>query len=344
MIVVPQLLHSRRRPDLEADDLEAIFVEVSHQTGKTLICCVYCPPVTRASSYNLLHHSLQQVKAQTYTNVCVVGDFNAHIDWNDLAAPIPSGPPDDQLLDVMETSGYIQLCGEASYVSRNQNASFLDLVFTSNPSVIQSCTVQPSISGCDHSAILLNSLTSLPKVGHFARKIQLFEKIDTAHLDMLLHLAPWSIMLDEPSADEMYETWLGFMHAIEKECVPTKTKSKPRSGPWITADILKLAHRKQKLFRKAKKTGNPQILNLARQVQRELKKKTRVSYTAYVQHIAEKATRNPKFFWSFVKRHKTTSSSPVFQNNGITPCACSTSGGFGAVLRFSRAGILFGDD
>ncbi|KAM7284104.1 uncharacterized protein ISCGN_001206 [Ixodes scapularis] len=135
MIVVPRLLHSRRRPDLEADDLEAIFVEVSHQTGKTLICCVYCPPVTRASSYNLLHHSLQQVKPQTYTNVCVVGDFNAHIDWNDLAAPIPSGPPDDQLLDVMETSGYIQLCGEASYVSHNQNASFLDLVFASNPSL-----------------------------------------------------------------------------------------------------------------------------------------------------------------------------------------------------------------
>lgn len=63
---------------------------------------------------------------------------------------------------------------------------------------------------------------------------------------MLLHLAPWSMVLDKTSADKMYELWLDFMHATEKECVPTKTNCRSRASPWITADILKVVNHKQK--------------------------------------------------------------------------------------------------
>ncbi|KAM7296107.1 uncharacterized protein ISCGN_021302 [Ixodes scapularis] len=309
LIMVPHRLPCRRRRDLESEDLEAVFVEVTHRKGKMLLCCVYCPPSTRAASYDLLGQSLAHVDVSAYSCVCVFGDFNAHIDWSDLSAPVPLSPHDDALLDVMETSGFVQVCGEPSYRSITGKASFLDLVFVSNLPLITDCSIQPSLAGSDHNAIRFSSLLTLPKSGHYSKMVRNFSRMDLPHLNSLLHLAPWSLVLDTPSVDEAYDMWLDIMSAIEADCVPSKHLSGRRRTPWISNDIIRLSHKKRKLFRKAKKTNRPDVLAAARRAQRDLKKLVYTVHKEYLCVVAEKAARSPKLFWAYIKSQRRCASS-----------------------------------
>lgn len=317
MFVTPRHLACRRRRDFEVDGLEALFVEIAHKRGKVLLGCVYCPPATRAVSYNLLSDTLERIVVNSYLNISILGDFNAHVDWTDISAPIPSAPHDDALLDVMEANGFIQVCDEPSYCLNAQKASFLDLAFITNPALVSSCSLEPSLDGSDHKAIHLESLLSLPKFGRHARKVKLFSQIDVAHLNNLVHLAPWVIATDElQSASDAYDNWLDLVSAIEKECVPTKTATGRQRSPWITENILRLSRQKRKLFRRAKKTHNSDHINQARQAQRDLKKAIYTSHRSYVETIAQKAIKSPKLFWSYVNRQRKSSSPPEFTVGG----------------------------
>ncbi|KAM7293434.1 uncharacterized protein ISCGN_026564 [Ixodes scapularis] len=316
MFVVPRHLICRRRQDLEVAGLEALFIEIAHKRGKVLFGCVYCPPSTRVAAYHLLNDALERVAVSSYLNVCILGDFNAHIDWTDITAPVPLAPDDDTLLDMMESNGLVQLCDEPSYYSSAKNASFLDLVFTTNPALISTCSLEPSLDGSDHKAIHLESLLSLPKFGRYARRVKLFSQMDVAHLTNLVHLAPWIIAINEPSASDSYDIWLDLISAIEKECVPVKNSTGRRRSPWITESIIQLAQKKRKLFRRAKKTNHPRHLSMARQAQRDLKKEIYTSHRSYVETIAQKAARSPKLFWSYVNHRRKSSSLPEFTVDG----------------------------
>lgn len=96
MIVVANHLSCCRSWDYETDRLEAVFVEINLKHGKMFWACIYCPPNSRRAFNEFLNQSLARVSVKSYSSVCVVTDFNAHIDWTDTIAPLTSS--DDQLL------------------------------------------------------------------------------------------------------------------------------------------------------------------------------------------------------------------------------------------------------
>ncbi|KAG0423078.1 hypothetical protein HPB47_001131 [Ixodes persulcatus] len=193
LVAVPRHMTCRRRQDLEHEHLEAVFVEVNHHRGKS-------------TSYDLLGDSLKRAGMGNYLNICVLGDFNAHIDWTNPSAPIPSAP--------------LMIC----YLISWRPAGSLKFV----------------LPGSDHHAIYLESLLKLPKSGPHAKRIQQFSKTDGTHLQNLLHLAPWSLVTEEPCVHDAYDLWLDLFSAIEAECVPTRTTT-GRQRPWITQDIIRLS-------------------------------------------------------------------------------------------------------
>ncbi|XP_042145263.1 uncharacterized protein LOC121835306 [Ixodes scapularis] len=271
LVAIPCHMTCRKRQDLEHEHPEAVFVEVNHHQGKVLICCVYCPPTSQSTSYDLLGNSLRRAGMGNYLNTCVLGDFNAHIDWTDPSAPIPSAPCGDMLLDIMETGGFLQVCVEPSYISHFGKTSFLDLAFITNPALVSSCSLESSLPGSDHHAIYLESLLKPPKSDPHAKRIQQFSKTDGTHLQNLLHLVPWSLVTDEPCIHDAYDLWLDLFSAIEAECVPTRMTT-GRQRPWITQDIIRLSRKKRQSFKKARRTKNPLHLSTAQQAQKSLKK------------------------------------------------------------------------
>lgn len=93
------------RHNLDWDNLEAIFVDL-HAKQRLLHPCV-APPLSKTTeSYDLLPLSLSSITLSKlkYSSVLAVGNFNAHIDWSDASAFVPTGPSDAVLLTTWKHS------------------------------------------------------------------------------------------------------------------------------------------------------------------------------------------------------------------------------------------------
>ncbi|KAM7301816.1 putative cuticle protein [Ixodes scapularis] len=141
MLAIPSSFPCHRLCDLESDELEALFVEITFNKKKHLVACVYCPPAVRSESYKQLRRSVERMVSVVgkYHNILVLGDFNAHIDWHDPLSPTPQDLASDSLLDIMDTNGFTQLCTEPTYTSPPGSTSYLDLCFVSNPTLVCGC-------------------------------------------------------------------------------------------------------------------------------------------------------------------------------------------------------------
>ncbi|KAM7314032.1 hypothetical protein ISCGN_003817 [Ixodes scapularis] len=307
MLIAPYNLPCRRRRDLEQDCLEAVFVEARCGNTSVLLICVYSPPKLQAASFDALQTSIHLIQQSKFTNIYLMGDFNTHIDWTDMTSPIPSDPLSHALLDLTESSGFIQCCPDPTYSSPSGTKAHLDLFFATNPSLLLDCTVEDSLTNCDHRAIYARTYMALPRLGRFARLVRRYSLADLAHLQMLLHLAPWSMVLTDDSVDDMYELWRDFMEAIVAECVPNSSIRRRQHAPWITYDIIKLSRRKRQLFHRARKRSCVTSLEAAKSTQREIKRLVHVSYKKYACDVAARAAREPKLFWAFVKSQRKSS-------------------------------------
>lgn len=307
MLIAPGNLACRRRRDLEQEALEAVFVETRSGNHTVLLICVYAPPRLQASSLEALQASVDCIQRSRYTNIYLMGDFNAHIDWTDMTSPIPSDPLSQSLLDLTESWGFTQCCSDPTYSSPSGTNAHLDLFFTTNPSLLSDCTVEDSLTNCDHKAIHAHTYMAIPRLGRFARLVYRYSRADLAHLQMLLHLAPWPMVLTDDSIDDMYELWCDFMDAILRECVPRSSAHRRQQAPWITRDIIQLSRRKRQLFRKARKRSCPTSLEAARKTQREIKRLAHISYNKYACDVAARAAKEPKLFWAFVKSQRKSS-------------------------------------
>ncbi|XP_040076499.1 uncharacterized protein LOC115311122 [Ixodes scapularis] len=307
MLIAPYNLPCRRRRDLEQDCLEAVFVEARCGNTSVLLICAYSPPKLQAASFDALQTSIHLIQQSKFTNIYLMGDFNTHIDWTDMTSPIPSDPLSHALLDLTESSDFIQCCPDPTYSSPSGTKANLDLFFATNPSLLLDCTVEDSLTNCDHRAIYARTYMALPRLGRFARLVRRFSLADLAHLQMLLHLAPWSMVLTDDSVDDMYELWRDFIEAIVAECVPNSSIRRRQHAPWITYDIIKLSRRKRKLFHRARKRSCVTSLEAAKSTQREIKRLVHVSYKKYACDVAARAAREPKLFWAFVKSQRKSS-------------------------------------
>ncbi|KAM7313602.1 uncharacterized protein ISCGN_003455 [Ixodes scapularis] len=225
LVAIPTSLTVDRRYDLEHPDLEAIFLELHLPHGTVLLGCVYCPPSTRNSAYQLLDASVTRALLKPYRDILLIGDFNSHIDWWNNDEPVPGDAFDHLLLDATSSAGLFQVCRSTTYLPRN---SFLDLVFTTDLTKILCCDVYPGLSGSDHMAVEVSFATSLPRKGHFARTIWSFLETDHAHLASLAHFAPWGMTTMGSDYLSNFDLWCDCACAIQHDSVPHSLRSTRR--------------------------------------------------------------------------------------------------------------------
>ncbi|KAG0413065.1 hypothetical protein HPB47_009777 [Ixodes persulcatus] len=272
---------------------------------------------------DLLRCSVEHIAAlrSTYHNAYILGDFNAHIDWTVPQSPLPQDPTSDVLLDLFETSGFTQLCMEATYTANTGKSSCLDLCFTLNPTLVRDCAVTAGLSNSDHKAIQLSTFLSLPIRGKHSRLLRAYSKLDFEHLHRLVRLVPWDALLSEHDIDDMCETYTSLMTALTSDTVPLKRAHRPRSAPWLTSDIIALCKQKDRVFRRAKRSRCPEDLAAAKDIQRDVKKRIRMAHRASTEDIAARAVKEPKLFWAFVNSQRKQALHPSFSvANGLLSC------------------------
>ena len=213
---------------------EMVWVQVKLKGNKTLLVSSFYMPHRNMTDVAELRRSLDLAMDVKERHVIVAGDFNCpDIDWDSLSLQKEAQHKEVQqaLLDLSVDFNLTQVQDKPT---RENN--LLDLIFTTNPSLIKSTANAPGIS--DHDIVVVDSDTKPFYAKQRPRKCFVFSR---ANWDQL------KTDIKDISAEIVRQF---------NSNIPSKLKTSKHSVPWINREVKRTLRRKARLFKKAKKTNN----------------------------------------------------------------------------------------
>ena len=195
----------------------------------------------------------------------------------------------------MATANIIQI-HETS--TREQN--ILDLVFTSNPTLIKSSVSIPGLS--DHDAIVIDMDINPVYSQQQRRKIYKYSHANWEQLKQDCAKTSIDTVTAANSGATTDETWeifkKGIIDSMNKN-IATRLSSLRLSLPWVNRKIKKMLRRKQRLYRQAKAKNN---WTNYRQCQREIKRAIQKAEYKYINDRIEEGlnSNDSKPFWRYI--------------------------------------------
>ena len=229
LVYVPEVCRSRRRPDLEDDSTEAVWVELRLNKDAILLCNIYRPP---NSSVNVLDRfSVMLERASTERKeIVVMGYLNCN-----LLAPSHLV---DGLLHITDENHLKQLISKPTRIT-NHSQSLIDLLFSSHPDNFTASKTS-ALTGSDHLMIhgeRVEKVTVPPRVS----EIRSFEKCNKETLLLDLVDAPCHLMEIFSSVDAKWSYWRTLFLSILHKHAPIVTHcGKKGCTEWIDEDTHKL--------------------------------------------------------------------------------------------------------
>ena len=230
-----------------------------------------------------------------------------------------------RLLSVAKDNFLEQMVMESTRITEDTE-NVLDLFFSNNPSLVNRVEVIPGIS--DHETIYIESSLSPSKAKTPPRQVFIYNKADFTSIKAKLRRVKEEFLSMEPIAttQELWNKFRSTVSDLMTKYIPTKILSgKKIKKPWINRKITVLMHRREKLFRRMKKTKNETDIRKFKECKKAVQKTERQSYWSYINNIIE--TGEPdrdqppkqKRFWNYIKslRKDTTGISPLKDNGRL---------------------------
>ena len=192
----------------------------------------------------------------------------------------------------------------------------LELFFTNNESLVQQVNVKPGLS--DHVYVEIECLAKTKRTPPIARRrVFLCKKAnfdviseDMETLDQLLAGRESPNDVSSNDVESMWETFKTTLSNSMEKNIPSKLVSKKKnSRPLINTVTRRALRKKQKLYRKAKRSGNDEGWAQFRKLRRTLERRIRKQHRDYVSGTigASLETNNSKPFWNYLKALNLTS-------------------------------------
>ena len=135
-IYVKENISCKRRPDLEINNLECVWVEIKTYGHIFLVAGIYRPPDANQNYCTLISESVDRAKNTNISDIIIVGDLN-----NDLLKPSKC----KHLRELIANYELSQLIKEPTHFTEI-SSSLIDVIMTSNlNSIIASEVCDPFI-------------------------------------------------------------------------------------------------------------------------------------------------------------------------------------------------------
>ena len=89
---------------------------------------------------------------------------------------------------------------------------------------------------------------------------------------------------DTTATEELWNIFKTTLQDAVKEHIPHKTTRAKISQPWVTAEIRKLIHQRDRVYKRMKKTGSEKLKDEAKNLRRFVQRQLRQSYWRYIKH------------------------------------------------------------
>lgn len=329
------------RPDLSTEAQESIWVEIKYKQNKSVMIGVfYRPPNQSAADRDsfLLHLSqtISIVFEENPKSIVVMGDFNDRcVHWDDSHSTSELGT---KLYDLITDNGLTQLIKSPTHLDNTGRPQhLLDLIITDSPELILDSHILAPIDKCHHCPTICKLAITLPKDRPYKRTVWDFKNIDIDALNEALSAAPWGTAYEVyDDIDDIEHYWTSLFLDTAKQYIPTRIITiRPYSKPWITKSLRLLIKRKNRLWRRFKKSQKPEHHDIYRHVRNQTVREVTKAKNHYFNSIVptlQNPELNPKKWWSLTKsllNNKTqTSIPPLFEDNSVVTDATHKAGIF----------------
>ena len=293
-------------------NLELLIFSVTNHanTCKHHVGLYYHPPSSSVENIECLHNCLQSLDPLYFSNFVLVGDFN--IDFYKHSHFLYS-----RLFSIIHSFSLHQVVDSHTHISPTDSASLIDLALVSNLPQLQECSIVPPLANYDHSGLFVSLKWRSAKrpTTNNKRAIWKYAQADFTKACRLIEDTNWDALLGDDINDSLYNWQTKFMEIIG-ECIPKMVLPKRGNLPWMTTKLTRGMRKRNSLYKRARKSGNPFIYQKYKQVRNNVVQELR---RAKKQYFRKLDPSNPKQFWKTVKlMTKSTSSIPVLERNNVT--------------------------
>ena len=239
-------------------------------------------------------------------NVIITGDFNLpNINWENHHVTPNSGYSTvaaNKLLSLVEEHGLIQNVNEPTRKQGNAN-NILDLVFTNRPGLIKKLNVVDDIS--DHSTVIIDVNISPKRKHRPKRKIFIRNKADHPNIEKSLDdfTHEYFSLNQNMTVNDKWNLVSTKIINIMNQYVPSRLTTSRFNLPWFSKDLKKMCKRKKRLYKKAKRSRNPEDWQEFCNLRKDMHKHLRSARLSYInQFLTTAITDKPKAFWSFISK------------------------------------------
>ena len=193
-----------------------------------------------------------------------------------------------------------------NHPTRIESGNILDLILTSNPSIITNTHTTPGVS--DHEAVTFEVNLNPIRNRKPPHKVFKYKSADWYKLKNEISKLTDEYFDSDPNSQDINTNWTFFRYnltTLMNNTIPhCNTKAKTHL-PWISRELIRMQRRRNKSHKKAKQTGLNKHWEQFRELRRQTTKALATSYKSYVNNqIGDSLKTNPKRFWSFIKANK----------------------------------------
>lgn len=320
LIAVSDRLLSQDQPQLKTD-CNIVWTKISISGLKDIfVSSFYKPHEHDEHSLKELWTSISKIPKNSH--IWIFGDFNLpNMDWQ-TQTPSPSCRFSELYDSFSENLTNFNLEQMVKTPTRDKN--ILDLFLTNNPSVVHNIQTLPSLGSSDHDIVHHELNIKRGRPLQVKRKIRSYKNADWANFKN--DLDQFSVKFIQQNHTDPNTSWNCFkdeFNRLTNKYIPSRLSKSRQDLPWVTHEIVKLIRKRDKLYKKIKRSTshNPVNMKSFKSLKSVIQNKIRNAYWSYLDSIIFSDNSNDgqkKKFYSFIKHNKT-------ENSGVAPLSSNGS-------------------
>ena len=224
-IFVKENIPHKRRLDVEANDIEIMWIEIRTMQGKRMIGNIYRPP-NCDHIWSSFEANVEFMKSKcNNTKLLILGDLNA--DFQTVNGK--------KLVDLCIVSNLLCHIKAPTRITPNSNTC-LDQIMSNIPNLISDTKVEPPIPTTDHCSVRVTVNFKIAVEKAYTRHMWLYNSGHYQGFKIALFQENWDECFYQPSVDTASDIWTEKFLNITCKFIPNRQiVVRPRDSPCFTS-------------------------------------------------------------------------------------------------------------
>lgn len=289
---------------------ESLWLSLQLRSASVTFGTIYFPSPSN-SDIETLDIFLNSLSAEAHRNVILCGDFN--IDH----MPNVTSSLRTKLEACTQSHGLTQLVTKPTRITPTSK-TLIDLVYTSDPSIVVTSDVECPLGKSDHHIVTVTFDYRRPIKSVPSREVWRYNRADWLSINNAINQLPKSFYNSTNVNEAWDELYKFYMDTIKSHIPRCKIRSQ-RNTPWLNKELKKLISKKNRYYKKSKRTGCQRLWMKYKQIRNNLVSELRKAKKDYLDN-ALSDNLNPQRGWAAIRQFtKAFDSYPsVLNHNSIS--------------------------